>query len=110
MVCRWIPAVCPGATAMASERSLQDYLLRRAKANGIYARKLVAVGHTGFPDVLLAVHGHAIFVELKSPTGRGRLSRKQANEIERMAEAGLAVLLIDTKEKVDELIVEIFDA
>jgi hypothetical protein len=49
-------------------------------------------------------------VELKSPTGRGRLSRKQANEIERMAEAGLAVLLIDTKEKVDELIVEIFDA
>jgi hypothetical protein len=95
---------------MASEKSLQDYLLKRAKFNGIYARKLVAVGHTGFPDVLLAVGGHAIFVELKSPTGLGRLSKKQGREIERMVEAGLVVLIIDTEEKVDELIVEIFDA
>ena len=95
---------------MASEKTLQDYLLKKAKFNGIYARKLVAVGHVGFPDVMLAFDGYAMFIELKSPTGRGRLSKKQELEIERMLDVGLTVLILDTKEKVDDFIVQVVDA
>ena len=50
-----------------SEALLQNYLIKQAKANGIYARKLVAVGQTGFPDVLIAINGYAVFIELKNP-------------------------------------------
>jgi hypothetical protein len=95
---------------MTSEKNLQDYLLRKCKFNGVYARKMQAVGHVGFPDVLLAIYGDAYFVELKSPTGLGRLSVKQARELERMSEAGLNIIVIDSKEQVDDLIVSIVDA
>ena len=60
---------------MESERALQGYLFRRAKQHGIYCRKMRAEGQTGFPDVLLAHDGIVMFVELKSPTGKGRLVR-----------------------------------
>jgi hypothetical protein len=95
---------------MTSEKNLQDYLIKKCGFNGIYARKMQAVGHTGFPDVLLAIYGAAVFVELKSPTGRGRLSLKQEREIERMTKAGLAVLVLNSKEQVDDLIIKIIDA
>jgi len=95
---------------MTSEKSLQDYLIRKANFNGLYARKMQAVGHTGFPDVMLAVYGNPVFIELKSPTGRGRLSQKQKREIERMTKAGLTVLVLNSKEQVDDLIIKIIDA
>jgi len=95
---------------MTSEKSLQDYLLKKAKWNGIYARKLVAVGHTGFPDVLLVIHGHAIFVELKSPSGKGRLSKKQEKEIERLRNEGINVYVIDSYAGADDVIKNLADS
>tara|TARA_R110000744_G_scaffold184672_1_gene304068 strand:- start:329 stop:646 length:318 start_codon:yes stop_codon:yes gene_type:complete len=92
-----------------SEKHLQDYLFVQAKKHGIYARKMQAVGHTGFPDVLLAFDGYALFIELKNPNGKGRLSQKQEAEIKRLMEAGLDVYVISKKEEVDDLIREIFE-
>ncbi len=90
-----------------SEALLQNYLIKQAKANGIYARKLVAVGQTGFPDVMLAFNGHAIFIELKSPTGKGKLSRKQILELNRMLDVGLAARVVQTREEADYVIGEL---
>ena len=91
-----------------SEKHLQDYLFSQAKKHGIYARKMQAVGHTGFPDVLLAFDSNALFIELKNPNGKGRLSKKQEAEIRKLLEVGLDVYVISKKEEVDDLIRGIF--
>ena len=95
---------------MTSEKNLQDYLLKKAKFNNIYARKVVAVGHTGFPDVMLVVYGNVLFVELKSPTGKGRLSKKQEKEIERLRNEGINVYVIDSYAGADDVIKNLADS
>lgn len=87
-----------------TERLLQTSLFRLAEAHGIYARKMQAVGHTGFPDVMLAYGGKVIFVELKSPTKRGILSEKQKREIGRLEAAGASVHIAETKASVEEIV------
>lgn len=95
---------------MTSEKTLQMYLMRRARDHGIYARKVVAVGHTGFPDAFLVFAGRVVLVELKSPTGRGRLSPKQEREIARLGAHGVNVYIVNTKEGVDNVIKQLADA
>lgn len=93
-----------------SEALLQNYLIKQAKANGIYARKLVAVGNTGFPDVMIAFNNHAVFIELKNPNGKGELSKKQIREIARLRDQGMNVYIVDSYEAVDEVIRNLCDA
>ena len=93
-----------------SEKDLQRYLILRAELHDIYARKVQAIGHTGFPDVFLARSGRIVLVELKSPTGRGRLSRKQEKEIERLRNEGINVYIIDTFAEADNVIRQLADA
>ena len=93
-----------------SEKALQRYLILRAELHDIYARKVQAVGHVGFPDIFLARKGHIVLVELKSPTGKGRLSRKQEKEIERLRDEGVNVHVIDNHEEADEIIKNLADA
>ena len=89
---------------MKTEAALQRYLFAQAKKHFVFARKMQATGRVGFPDVLLASDARAVYVELKSPNGTGRLSKMQEREIKRMRAAGLDVRIIWRKEKVDELI------
>ena len=93
-----------------SEALLQNYLIKQAKANGIYVRKLVAVGQTGFPDVLIAINGYAVFIELKNPNGKGKLSKKQGREISKMKAVGLQVVVLDNRKDIDDVIRLITDA
>jgi hypothetical protein len=93
-----------------SEKDLQRYLILRAELHDIYARKVQAVGHTGFPDVFLARNGRIVLVELKSPTGKGRLSKKQEKEIERLRNEGINVYIIDSYEGADDAIKSLADA
>ena len=95
---------------MTSEKSLQNYLFLSAKNHGVYCRKVMAVGHTGFPDVFLARGGRVVLVELKSPTGLGRLSAKQVRELERICHAGITLYVIDSRDQVDEIIRNLLDA
>ena len=94
---------------MKTEKALQNYLFRQAKAVGIYCRKMAAVGRRGFPDVLLAFGGVVVFVELKTPAGTGRLSAGQVYEIRALRACGLRVVIIQTKEEVDAVIKELTD-
>ena len=94
---------------MASERDLQNYLIRLADLYGVYCRKVTAVGHTGFPDIFLARRGRLALVELKSPTGKGRLSKKQEREIERLRNEQVTVYVIDTHNGVEDIIKHLTD-
>lgn len=95
---------------MVSEKHLQNYLFKRAKDHGIYCRKMEAIGYVGFPDVFLVFSGRMALVELKSPTGKGRLSRKQEREIERLRAEGVNVYIVDSNEGVDNVIRNLADA
>lgn len=87
-----------------SEKALQKYLMLRAKTEGVYARKMQAVGRVGFPDVLIAFKGVVIFIELKSPTGKGGLSEMQIWEHTQLRMAGCDIRVISTKGEVDNVI------
>lgn len=110
MVCLLRLAVLSGVTDMASEKHLQDYLFSLAATHDIYCRKVMAVGHTGFPDAFLVCAGRLALVELKSPTKKGRLSKKQEREIARLREQGVNVYIVDSYKGVDNVIHQIADA
>lgn len=71
---------------------------------GIYARKMVARGHAGFPDVMLARDGWVVLVKLKNPNGLGKLSPKQEHEIGLLRDAGVEVRVIDSKGACDDMV------
>ena len=93
-----------------SEKDLQRYLIAHAESHDIFCRKVQAVGHVGFPDVFLARNGRIVLVELKSPSGKGRLSKKQEKEIERLRNEGINVYVIDSYAGVDDVIKNLADA
>jgi hypothetical protein len=93
-----------------SERNLQRYLIISAELHDIFCRKVQAIGHVGFPDMFLARNGRIVLVELKSPTGRGRLSKKQGREIERLKNVRINVYVIDSYEGAADVIKNLADA
>jgi len=92
-----------------TEAALQRYFKRQCAAHKIYWRKLKFEGRRGAPDNLIAITGRAMFVELKSPSGLGKLSKLQEREIGHMRDAGLDVRVIQSKEEVDDIIKELTD-
>lgn len=90
---------------MRTEKNLQDYLFRQAKMRSIFCRKMQATGRRGFPDVML-INDRVVFIELKSPSGAGKLSEIQEREIARLKHAGADVRVIDTIEGVDDVIAQ----
>ena len=89
---------------MKTEKQLDQYLVKQCRKHGIYCRKLVAVGQTGFPDRFVAKDGKTVLMELKRPDGKGKLSKKQELEIERLKSCGVTVVVIDSVDAVNEWI------
>ena len=54
--------------------------------------------------MLLAHKGQCVLVELKSPSGKGRLSKKQEREIGKLLKAGISVHVVDKIHEVDYVI------
>ena len=93
-----------------SEKNLQRYLIINAKLHDVFCRKVQAIGHVGFPDMFLARNGRIVLVEMKSPTGKGRLSKKQEKEIERLRNEGINVYVIDSYAGADDVIKNLADS
>ena len=89
---------------MTTEANLQAYLKKQAHNNSVLFFKLTAVGQVGFPDVMLAYKGRAWFVELKSPTGNGKLSPRQLHMISVLKYEGLTVEVAQSKDECDSII------
>jgi hypothetical protein len=88
------------------EIEVEDYLVEQAKAIGGEVRKLRWIGRNGAPDRVIMFEGKTIWVELKRP-GTKRANPHQIREHERMRRAGQTVVMIDSFEGVDKLIVEV---
>ncbi|MDB4261351.1 hypothetical protein N9878_00650 [bacterium] len=87
-----------------SEGSLQAYFKNQCKARGVFWRKIKFEGQRGCPDVMIAFEGRVMFVELKNPNGKGKLSALQVRQILKMNTAGLTCHVTDNKEGVDDVI------
>jgi hypothetical protein len=87
-----------------SEKALEQYLVKRAKANGWLTYKWVSPAQRGVPDrILIAANGRVVFVELKNPDGTGRLSPLQQHTITQLGNHGCDVRVAQSKEEVDAL-------
>lgn len=93
---------------MRTERELQEFLKREAKRHGLIFHKLESRSTSGFPDCLLVSPiGKIVFVELKSPSKTGRLSRKQKIVIRELRDHCADVRVLDSAEGVIDVITEI---
>jgi len=92
---------------MRTERDLQAFIIASCKKRGILCYKFSSPARRGVPDLILAYRGRVTFVEVKSPTGRGRLSTLQEREIQRLNEARFFVWVVDSVEVVERLLSEV---
>jgi len=91
------------------ERSIEEYLRERVKEAGGRAYKFVSLGNAGVPDRLVMLPGgRLVFAELKAPGKKPTaLQRAQGRFIRNQ---GLPVVVVDSKEGVDELIQKMTEA
>jgi len=84
------------------ERDIESYLRDRVKAAGGRAYKFVSPGNNGVPDRIVTLPGGRIaFAELKAPGKKP--TALQVNQQRFIAGQGLPVVVIDSKEGVDDL-------
>jgi hypothetical protein len=90
------------ACQMKSEKILQNYLQHECF---LYGLLFSSPARRGVPDVLIInPKGRVVFVELKSPSGRGRIHPLQQYEINKLRAAGVSAYILYTQEEVDNLI------
>ena len=91
------------------ERNVEQHLVKRVKALGGEVRKVKWIGRIGAPDrvVMLScinnTSNNLAWVELKAPGEKPRPS--QLREHERMRRMGQCVVVIDSIEGVEDLLV-----
>nr|DAS75639.1 MAG TPA: Nuclease [Caudoviricetes sp.] len=86
-----------------SEKEIENYLIRKIKNKKGIAYKFTSPGNSGVPDRLcLFPNGKIFFVELKSPGKKPR--SLQVNQITKITKLGQRVYVLDSKEKVDEVL------
>lgn len=84
------------------ESTIENYLVERAKALGGECRKLRWIGRNGAPDRIVMLNGQVIFIELKAPGEKAK--PHQVREHERMRRMGQRVEVVDSFERVDEVL------
>lgn len=84
------------------ETMIEKYLVRRAGMAGVGVRKVAWIGRRGCPDRVLMFPGECVWVELKAPGKKPE--PHQEREHERMRQAGLTVVVVDSMDAVDKLI------
>ena len=84
------------------ERVIERYLFEQIKQLGGMCIKMEPRYAAGVPDRLILFKGDAIFVEVKAPGKKP--TQKQMLFHKRLDEQDIPIYIIDTKEKVDELV------
>ena len=87
---------------MTRESDIETYLVRRVSALDGEVSKVRWIGRRGAPDRLVMLPGQILWVELKAP---GHLARPhQSREHARMRAMGQRVEVVDSFERVDEVL------
>ena len=84
------------------EANLQKTAMAACRNRGCLSYKVHAEGVKGFPDLIIFKPGGASFLlELKSPTGKGRLSKIQQYRIDELRSVGVNVYVVANKVEID---------
>jgi len=85
------------------EKEIEKYLREQVKLRGGIAYKFTSPGNVGVPDrLVLLPNGKIIFIELKAP-GK-KTSKVQDLQIARIRKLGFKVFVLDSKEKIEEVL------
>lgn len=84
------------------ERDVENYLVRRVKQLGGEIRKVIWLGRNHAPDRRVMLPDNCFWAELKRPNAEPRSG--QVREHKRMRRMGERVEVIDTIERVDEVL------
>lgn len=85
------------------EKQIEQYLVKQSKAAGGRAYKFISPGNNGVPDRIIMLPGGRIaFAELKAPGKKP--TALQVNQQRFIEKQGLPIVVIDSKEQVDNLI------
>lgn len=88
---------------MVRESQIEAYLVKRVKAMGGEVRKVAFIGRRGAPDrIVFFPFSDVIWVELKA-TGK-KPGPHQAREHERMRRMGQRIEVVDSLERVEEVL------
>lgn len=86
-----------------AESAIEKYLVKTIKSIGGMAIKLYAINNIGLPDRLIMLpEGIIFFVELKDKKGKARIIQDKKHED--IKKIGFKVYIINSKDKVNELI------
>lgn len=91
------------------EADIEKYLDKRVKALGGLRRGVEWKGRPSAPDDVVMMPGRIIWIECKEPGGAAKfpsdpLEEAQAREHERMRKMGQRVEVVDSYERIDEIL------
>lgn len=88
---------------MRNEAALSRKIMQNLKNHGLLARAMEYRGRNGAPDIVV-IGNPTIFIELKHPNGKGKLSAHQAREHERIRNHDGIVYTINSVEQLEAII------
>ena len=84
------------------ETDLERKIAGIVRSKGGLCLKWVSPGFTGVPDRICILPGsRVLFIEVKSPSGKGRLSERQKRVAEQLRDLGCTVLVVESLEELD---------
>lgn len=84
------------------ESQIEKALVQQVKALGGEVRKVKWIGRNSAPDRLVMIKGNSFWAELKAPGEKP--TPAQAREHERMSRMGQRIEVIDSIERIQELL------
>lgn len=87
---------------MTRESTIEQYLVEQVGAKGGEVRKVRWLGRNGAPDRIAMLPDRTVWVELKAPGEKPK--PHQTREHERMRRMGQRVEVVDSFDRVDEVL------
>lgn len=89
---------------IVSESQIEKYGKDKLRKAGCLVYKFVSPAKRGVPDdIVVLPDGQVLFIEYKAPHGRGKLSKLQQVEIQKLRDNNAKVLVVDSVKQIDEL-------
>lgn len=84
------------------EQGLEQKIVSLVKRKNGMCFKWVSPGFTGVPDrIAVMPEGRIIFIEVKRPDGKGKVSKRQQRVSDQLKALGCTVLVVDKMEDLD---------
>jgi Holliday junction resolvase len=91
--------------ALYREADLERKTVNALRKQGLMVYKFSSPNKRGVPDdIVLCAGGKTFFIEFKHPNGKGKLSKLQEIEINKLEKQGYSVYIVDSLESANEVV------